>query len=89
MKIVFTKHAAGKFKELYRQGIRITRKNVLDVLKVPDNTDKQADFPKIIASKKISAKLVLRIVFKKEVDIITIITFYPARGGRYYENKKN
>jgi len=27
----------------------------------------------------------MQIVFKIEDDIITIITFYPAKKGRYYE----
>ncbi len=85
MKIIYTKHARGKFRELSKQGIKITIKNVLDSLNVPDHVDKQTDFPKEIYSKKITDKLVLRVVSKKEDDIIIVITFYPARKGRYYE----
>lgn len=89
MKFVFTKYAAGKFSKLSKQGIRITKRNVLDVLKAPDHTDKQTDYSKIIVSKEIDERLVLRVVFRTKDDIITVITFYPARRGRYYEIKKN
>lgn len=60
-------------------------KNFIDkVIKEPDHEDKESDKPKIIASKEIDRKHVLRIVYKREGDIITIITFYPAEKGRYY-----
>ena len=89
MKITYTKHAIGKFIKLFEQGTRVTKRDIFDALEAPDHIDDQTDFPKIIVSKKISEKLILRVVFKKEADIITVITFYPARKGRYYESKKN
>lgn len=89
MRIIYTKHAENKFIKLSKQGAKITKENVSNTLEFPDHVDEQIDFPKIIASKKINEKLILRVVFKRKDDIITVITFYPARRGRYYENEKN
>ncbi len=87
MKFVFTKHAKGKFKKLLEKGVKVIQKDVRLTLKDPEHLDTQSDKPKLIASKPIDEKHVLRVVFKVENDIITIITFYPAKKGRYYETE--
>ncbi len=86
MKILFTKHAEGNFKRFRKYKLVIPRKSVLKTVKNPENVDKISDKPKIIASKIFNKRLVLRVVYKIEHDIITIITFYPSRKGRYYES---
>lgn len=86
MKYIFTKHAKIKFANLAKIGVTISKKHVLNTVKNPQHLDKISDFPKIIASKNIDKNHILRVVFKSEDDIITIITFYPAKRGRYYEN---
>ena len=85
MKIVFTTHAAvDKFKMLKKHKFDVDKNTIENVIKNPDHEDKESDKPKIIASKQIDPKHVLRVVYKQEGDIITIITFYPAEKGRYY-----
>ena len=61
-----------------------TEDDVIEVIKEPEHEDKESDKPNIIASKGIDEKHVLRVVYRKENDIIKIITFYPAEKGRYY-----
>lgn len=85
MKFVFTKHAKKKFKDFAGQGLKFSQKDVKIIVKSPEHVDKETDYPKLIASGTIGIKHVLRIVFKVEDDIITIITLYPAKKGRYYE----
>lgn len=85
MKIVYTKHAAvEKFDMLKKHKFTVNKKFIESVIKNPDHKDAESDKPKIIASKDIDQKHVLRVVYKREDDIITIITFYPAEKGRYY-----
>lgn len=89
MKIVLTHHAQKKFKDLLKIGVIVSKRAVLLTIKNPEHIDRESDKPKLIASKPIDSKHILRVVFKVEDDIITIITFYPAKRGRYYEDKKN
>jgi len=85
VKILYTKHAAvDKFNMLKKHKFNVDKKFIVQVIKNPDHEDKESDKPKIIASKEINQKHVLRVVYKQEGDIITIITFYPAEKGRYY-----
>lgn len=85
MKFVFTKHARGKFRKFAKAGVRISQKDVIGAIKNPERLEKQLGTPKVIASGLTDPQHVLRVVFKIEDDIITVITFYPARKGRYYE----
>lgn len=85
MKIIFTKHAINyKFPKLKELGFSITEGSVTNAVKHPDQIDKISDNPKIIVSKSIDVKHILRVVYRQESDRITIITFYPSRKGRYY-----
>lgn len=83
MKIVFTKHAANKFTNLPPGSIIIREKYVLGAIKNPDYQDFESDKPKIIVHKNFDAKHIVRVVYKEENGIITIITFYPTKKGRY------
>lgn len=85
MKIRYTKHASiDKFAMLKKHRFQVTKKLIKEVLQNPEHKDIKSDSPKIIASKSIDPKHILRVVYKKEDDIITVITFYPAEKGRYY-----
>ena len=86
MKIVFSRHAElDKFKKLAEHNFYLTKSQVIDVVKNPEHEDKVSDTPKIISSKTIDDRHVLRVVYKHEIGgIIKIITFYPAEKGRYY-----
>jgi len=85
MKIVFSKHAKeDKFSILAKHKFHLKEEDVVKVIKEAEHEDTESDKPNIIASKSLDEKHVLRIVYRKEGDIIKIITFYPAEKGRYY-----
>ena len=85
MRIVFTKHASvDKFAMLKKHKFNVDKETIKNVIENPEDEDKESDFPKIIVSKSIDERHVLRVVYKKKGDIITVITFYPAVKGRYY-----
>lgn len=67
-----------------KHGFEVNIKTIENVIKNPKHLDKESDFPNIIASRTFDQKHILRVVFRKEHDIIKIITFYPAEKGRYY-----
>lgn len=85
MSIVFTKHADKKFEDLNLLGIKVTKKLIIDVVSYPEDIDNQSDYPKLIASKSMNTKIVMRVVYRFEENDIIIITFYPAKKGRYYK----
>lgn len=85
MKVIYTRHAqVDKFLWLKRHNFKVTKKDIRQVLANPEHEDKESDTPKIIASKSIGPKYVLRVVYRIESDKIIVITFYPAEKGRYY-----
>jgi len=85
MKIVFSKHAReDKFSALAKHKFYLNEEDLIKIIEQPENQDKESDKPNIIASKSYDEKHILRVVYRKEGDIIKIITFYPAEKGRYY-----
>lgn len=84
--IIFTKHAREKFKVLRRHKFLVSQERVIQTIEEPDLID-NSHLPLLIAQRKIDRNHVLRVVFKKERDIIKIITFYPGRTEQY-ENQK-
>lgn len=85
MKIIFSKHAKEKkFPILAKHGLHLGEADVATVVENPDHKDTTTDFPNIIASKSVDEKHILRVVYKKQNDIIKAIIFYPAEKGRYY-----
>ncbi len=84
MKIVFTNHAEKKLKDLEELGVNITKSFIKNVLENPLHVDNKSDPPNKIASGIFSEKHALRVVFREEGDIIIVITFYPAKKGRYF-----
>lgn len=69
---------------LKKHGIIISKKEIKNVVLIPEHIDIISDQPNRIASKEFDATHVLRVVYKIEDDIIKVITFYPAEKGRYY-----
>ncbi len=84
MKIIFTRHAEKKLKDLEKLGVIVAKSFIQSILKNPLHVDGESDSPKKIASGKFGEKHLLRIVFREENDIILVITFYPAKKGRYF-----
>ena len=83
MKIVFTRHAADKFTKLPPGSVKVKEEDVLEAIKNPDYQDTESDKPKIIVHKSLDIKHIVRVVYKEENGIITVITFYPTKKGRY------
>lgn len=83
MKIVYTKHAAKKFRDLAELGIHITKQRISKMCRNPAKIDAEIDFPQVIIEGKLDHKHNLRIVYREQDGIITIITFYPTKKGRY------
>ena len=82
MKIIFTQHAELKFRILEEHGFKITRGQIEDALYMPENIA-EGGKGRLIAQRAISESHLIRVVYQEEEDIIRVITFYPARRGRY------
>lgn len=82
MNIRFTKHAVDKFEVLKRHGVQISRREVLRTIIEPDYIDYRRR-PLLIVQSNLNKSLVLRVVYKKDVSGIIIITFYPGRKSQY------
>ncbi|KKS96403.1 hypothetical protein A3B05_03635 [Candidatus Giovannonibacteria bacterium RIFCSPLOWO2_01_FULL_43_160] len=78
----FTRHALEKFEVLKRHGVSVTNDKVAAILNNPNVID-YSRLPLLIAQGELDAKHVLRVVFKKEHEVIVVITFYPARKDKY------
>lgn len=85
MKIIYTKHAeVDKPAVLRAHKFKVSKRAIEEVIRNPEHIDRKANPPNIIFSRSIDAKHVLRIVCRREDDIMKVITFYPAEKGRYY-----
>ena len=83
--IHFTRHAQDKFDILARHGVELSKDQVIQTVFYPDLVDKNTRFPLIIAQKELDKEHVLRVVYKQEDNIKSIITFYPGRKKQYEE----
>jgi len=81
--IHFTRHAEDKFKILNQHSVIINKSKVIATTLNPETTDKISRFPLIIAQSKLDNSHVLRVIYKQENDLKTIITFYPGRIKQY------
>jgi len=81
--IHFTKHAKDKFKILARHGVFINEEKIKEIVLHPDALDTTSRFPLIIAQSKLDNTHVLRVIYKQEDNLKTIITFYPGRIKQY------
>ena len=69
---------------LAKHNLYLDEKDIIKVVEESEHEDRDSDKPNIIASKGLDEGHVLRVVYRKEGDIIRVITFYPAEKGRYY-----
>ena len=70
--VYFTKYAEEKFELLHKYKVYFTREQVDDAIKLPDKTGKKNNY---LTARKDGVK----VVYRKEAGIITIITFYPIK----------
>ena len=60
----------------------ISKKQVIATITDYEEID-NSRLPLFIAQRKLDSTHVLRVVYKKEGDLIKIITFYPGRSKQY------
>lgn len=84
MKVLFTKHSLFKLSNTKILGVKLTKKLLIDTIETPEDVNQNEDYPNLIASAKLDSKRVLRVVYRTEKGKIIVITFYPAKKGRYY-----
>ncbi len=78
MQIMFTKYAHDKFAVLERHGVIVTKVQVEQVLKTPDAVD-ASRAPVHIARFRVNDERVLKAVYKKEGNVVKVLTFYPGK----------
>ena len=79
----FTKHAREKFEVLARHGVTVTEGEVEQAVREPDRVDRESRKPQIIFQRSRDEEYVLRIVCRKDGNMVTVITFYPGRKSQY------
>lgn len=82
MKILYPKHANFKFRVLKQHGFVITKEQVEDIIKEPEGVV-LGRRDRLIAHKSVSQTHLIRVIYEEYGDEIRIITFYPARRGKY------
>lgn len=81
MKIVYTKHADEKIKEIKNEGWVITKVKIELTIKNPKWKGVTKDGEETALS--LIDGHILRIIFDKKDDIIKVITFHIGKRGRY------
>jgi uncharacterized DUF497 family protein len=82
LKVKFSKHAVEKLDDPTSKKLGITAELIKEVLKKPDLID-NSEYPILIAVGKLTENLSLCIVYKFTEKDLRIITFFPAKRGRY------
>jgi hypothetical protein len=80
--IVYTHHAREKFSLLARYDFPVTEQQVADTIHAPALLVEQSG-GRLIAQRAISEQHLLRVIYRTDGKIATVITFYPARRSRY------
>ncbi|WP_448382811.1 hypothetical protein [Desulfosoma sp.] len=80
--IVYTRHAREKFALLARYGFPVTEQQVVDTIRDPALLLEQSG-GRQLAQKAISEQLLLRVIYRTDGKVATVIPFYPARRRRY------
>lgn len=82
MKIVYTKHALEKFRLLEKLGWKISKQKVNQTIRQPkwSGTSKLGQYATMSS---LDQKHILRVIYDKVGDEVKVITFHPARKGKY------
>lgn len=70
--IHFTKYAEEKFDLFHKYKVYLTREQVEDAVKMPEKTGKKNGY---LTARKDG----LKVIYKREDEIIKIITFFPVK----------
>ena len=71
--LYFTKYAENKFDILNKHKVFFTREQIEDAVGAPEKISKKGKF---LSAQKENIK----VIYKKEAEIIKIITFYPVKS---------
>ena len=82
MDILYTEHAQFKFRILKQHGFSITKEQIGDIIRSPEQTV-PGRRGCLVAQKQISETHMVRVIYEQQDDGIKVITFYPARRDRY------
>ncbi len=82
MKTTFTNHAKFKFKLLERHGFKISEKQIEEIVQNPSSTC-EGRKGRLIIQNQLDETHIMRIICEVDNEEIKIITFYPAKRGRY------
>lgn len=83
MKITYTKHAMNKFKYAEELNWNLSEEDIEYAIQNPDFHTSDDTKKVEIVLKDYDKNSNLRVVYSRIGDIITVITFYLARKGRY------
>jgi len=78
MSLFFTKHALDKLEVLERHQFPITKSQVEETLGAPDTVD-DSRAPLLFAEKALTATHALRVAYRVENGVQSILTFYPVK----------
>ena len=81
-KIIFCTHAENKFRILKQHGLKLTKAQINNVIINAENII-NGIHPRKIAQKPFNSEYLLRVIFEETNELITVITFYPAKRSRY------
>lgn len=70
--IYYTKYAEQKFDILNKHKVYFTKEQIEDVIKLPEKVGRKNGY---LAARKDGVK----VVYKKEGEIIRVMTFYPVK----------
>lgn len=82
MIIVYTRHAVEKLREKEPKRLGITKTTIEKTVLKPDGID-MSDKPVLIAMGILGDRHTLCVVYREEEETVRIVTFFPARKGRY------
>lgn len=83
MRFTFTKHALGKFKTHKLAGWKFLQRDINEAIKNPYFAGVEEKRGVKFVLRSWDKDHDLRVIYKQENDIITVITFYPTEKGRY------
>ena len=83
MKIIYTKHALEKFSHPDVKKFNLKEKDIKNALENPEHHGLELLREVEFILKSLDSQHNLRVIYKLKSSIITVITFYPSRKGRY------
>ncbi|MBU4457238.1 MAG: DUF4258 domain-containing protein [Candidatus Omnitrophica bacterium] len=81
-KIIFCTHAENKFRILAKHGLKIAKTQILDAINNAESIV-EGERSRKIAQRPFNSEYLLRVIFEETDELITVITFYPAKRSRY------